>query len=96
MKLKGVKAASEVQIKTKINKMFGRDTSIDKLRKSSDKITSVFTKTINELTTVNQEIDEHIDARDEEIRRINAEKEQLSCIKEQNTTFLTKLTKIFE
>lgn len=76
--------------------MFGRDTSIDKLRKSSDKITSVFTKTINELTTVNQEIDEHIDARDEEIRRINAEKEQLSCIKEQNTTFLTKLTKIFE
>lgn len=77
--------------------MFGSSTvTIEKLQKNSDKILSVFTKTITDLTTVNQEVDSHIEFRESEIKRINAETENLNNIKVNNQKVIDKINKIFE
>lgn len=76
--------------------MFGSTTvAIEKLQKNSDKIVNVFTKTINDLTTVNQEVDTHIESRNAEIERINAENAKLVSIKDANQKVIDKISKIF-
>jgi hypothetical protein len=74
--------------------MFG--TTIDKLQKNSDKIVSVFTKTIQDLTAVNAEVDTNIATREAEIKRIEEEKANLTSIKDKNSAMITKLNKLFE
>jgi hypothetical protein len=77
--------------------MFGDSTvAIQKLQKNSDKIVSVFTKTITDLSNVNQEVDDHLTSRDEEIKRIQEEKARLASIKENNQKMIDKLNKLFE
>jgi hypothetical protein len=78
--------------------MFSKDTTkaIDNLHKKSGRILDIFTSTITDLHTVNGEIDEHIELRNQEIAQIQKEHARLYEIKGGNTKVIEKISKILE
>lgn len=75
----------------------GKDTTkpIDKLHKRSIAIVDIFTTTVTDLTSVNNEIDDHIESREEEIKQIQVEHARLHSIKADNTKVIEKINSIF-
>lgn len=75
----------------------GKDTTkpIDKLHQRSAKIVDIFTTTITDLSQVNNEIDEHITSREEELKQIQLEHARLHAIKADNLKVIGKIESIF-
>ena len=72
--------------------MLGSNKSkIEKLTKRSADIFSVFTKTQTELAEVNLSIQEEVDGREVEIKKLTTEVDTLNAIKDKNTKLSTKI-----
>jgi hypothetical protein len=71
--------------------MFGTKNNVVKLQQKSDNILNVFTQTVQDLTLVNHDVEEELKAREEEIRRIQAEQDQLTIVKSSNEKMITKI-----
>jgi hypothetical protein len=71
--------------------MFGTKNNVAKLQQKSDNILNVFTQTVQDLTLVNHDVEEELKAREEEIKRIQAEQEQLTIVKSSNEKMITKI-----
>jgi septal ring factor EnvC (AmiA/AmiB activator) len=77
--------------------MFGKGKNvIGKLAQKSQKTLDIFNKTITELTSQNQEIDEEIVARKTEVERLHNEAVTLDSLKTNNQKVIEKINKIFE
>jgi hypothetical protein len=76
--------------------MFSTQTSVEKFQKNSSKLLDVFTKTVNGLTDVNNDIDAEIQSREEQIKTLQDEHQNLHGIKDSNNKIIEKLGKIFE
>lgn len=75
----------------------GKNTTkpIDKLHKRSNSIVDIFSSTIADLSAVNNEIDDHIESREQELKQIQAEHARLHSIKADNTKVIDKIQSIF-
>lgn len=76
--------------------MFATDTTkaIRKLQTKSAGILDIFTSTVVDLHAVNQEIDNHIDSREAEIKRIQAEHAELHLVKGGNLKVIERINTI--
>lgn len=68
--------------------------AVKKLQEKSDGIISVFTKTINELKVVNDEVDKELTSREQEKARIENELVLLNTTKAKNTTTINKINSL--
>ena len=69
---------------------------VESVAKKSAKILDVFTSTVNELKTVNNEINGHISTHEDEKRKIEENLRSLNQTKEDNNKVISKIEKIFE
>lgn len=67
---------------------------VTNLRKKSDSIISIFTKTVNELKTVNAEADSISDVKNAEIAKLQQEVTELDAIKASNEKVISKIETI--
>ena len=67
---------------------------VTNLRKKSDSIISIFTKTVNELKTVNAEADSISDVKNAEIAKLQQEVTDLDAIKASNEKVISKIETI--
>lgn len=77
-------------IKRIIASIFG--SKIELLKAQSSEIFNVFTKTVNELTEVNTEIQKEKDKRSEEIVKLKNECEELETTQKQNQSMINKIS----
>lgn len=61
----------------------------------SSKILDVFTKTVDDLKNVNTEVDGHINAQEEEKRKLEENLAALNEVKVQNSKVIEKINKLF-
>ena len=78
-----------------INKLLDGN-SIENLQKQSTDIVSIFTKTVEDLKTVNTHVETQEKQRIEQKAKIDAELAALSTIKVDNEKVISKISKIFE
>jgi len=76
--------------------MFKKKVSVAILQAQSDQIVDVFTKTIDDLSTVNKEANELTVEKTAEIQKLETEVEVLQEIQNKNQTVISKIQKIFE
>ena len=76
--------------------MFKRKVSVASLQSQSDKIVDVFTKTIDDLSAVNEEANALTVEKTAEIQKLETEVEVLQDIQTKNQTVINKIQKIFE
>ncbi len=86
--------SSKTQL-TKLTSMFGKD-PIKKVQDKSKSIVSVFTKTITDLSSVNTEINSHVEERQTKIKNLASEVDLLATQKTENEKLIAKLNKLFE
>lgn len=67
-------------------------TKIQQIQKKSDNAISVFRKTVSDLTSVNDQIDDEIFARQAQINKLRDEKDDLIAISDENERFIDKIT----
>lgn len=67
-------------------------TKIQQIQKKSDNAISVFRKTVSDLTSVNDQIDDEIFARQAQINKLRDEKDDLIAINDENERFIDKIT----
>lgn len=71
--------------------MFGTKNNVAKLQQKSDNILNVFTQTVQDLTLVNGDVDQELEIRNEEIKRIQSEQDQLTIVKNNNQKMISKI-----
>lgn len=69
---------------------------VEKLQKKSESVISVFTKTVNELVQVDNEIDTEIGKRQQEITELQAEVDALTVTKSKNESVVNRIKAFFE
>ncbi len=74
--------------------MFSSNKSVESLKKRAGNIVNVFTKTVNDLTKVNEEIEVEINSRQVEALRLNAEAADLKVLKTTNEKVVNKINDI--
>ena len=72
-----------------------RTNHVEKLRSQSNNILNVFTQTINGLQSVNNDVDQHVQAKTDQKTKLEQELADLNDIKVSNTQTIEKLSKIF-
>jgi septal ring factor EnvC (AmiA/AmiB activator) len=75
--------------------MFGKKDVVADLQKSSANIVSVFTKTVNDLTAVNEKIAAEKAAREELIAKAQEENKALELQAEENASVISKIQNFF-
>jgi t-SNARE complex subunit (syntaxin) len=76
--------------------MFTSSTTIQKVQRKSAEIVSIFTKTVNDLTTVNGEIETQVQDKEEEKQEIEKDLHTLRTLKEENTKVIGKINQLFQ
>lgn len=71
--------------------MFTNKTKLQTLKEKSGKILDVFTKTVSDLTIVNQEIDQEREIKINELQLINQELTSLNDMKTSNDKVINKI-----
>lgn len=69
---------------------------VQKLQNRSNDVLSVFTKTVNDLKSINTEVDKEVATREEEKARIEEELSALNRTKASNELVVSKINKFFE
>lgn len=76
--------------------LFNKDNKIKGLVNTSNSIISVFTDTVNKLTTVNSVIDTEIDTKKEAIKTLEDDVITLDHLKKSNDHIISKVKQILE
>lgn len=71
-------------------------TSVESLKKKSQGILDVFSKTVNDLNAVNEKIDAEVTNRHTEISRLTSESYELETQKAANAKVATKITEFLQ
>jgi len=71
--------------------MFGQTNKVKALENKSGKILGIFTSTMQDLHTVNTEVDDEITMREDAIKHLTEEKIALNATKDINTKMINKI-----
>jgi hypothetical protein len=74
--------------------MFTKQTKLQILKDKSSKIIDVFTKTVSDLTVVNQEIDQEREVKINQLQEINQELTSLNDVKTSNDKIINRINTI--
>lgn len=76
--------------------LFSSKTDVSKLLQKSSNIVNVFTKTVNDLKEVNEQIETAMEEKQEERKRLETDITTLDTLKSTHVKVISKITSIFE
>ena len=76
--------------------MFSKKTDVERLHQKSTDIVDVFTKAVEGLTKVNEEVKTTVEKKQVEKEKLNEEIDALGTLKSRHDKVISKITSIFE
>ena len=76
--------------------MFSKKTDVERLHQKSTNIVDVFTKAVEGLTKVNEEVKTTVEKKQVEKEKLNEEIDALGTLKSRHDKVISKITSIFE